>query len=155
MAGFNTNEWNWMNQLPMLGGLGQTAPQEMPTDDATAQLILKRRLAQADALRNAEMPQGQMVSGHYVAPSWTQYIANAYGKYKGGKEAEQAMQDYSAMQQAKAKKYADLLGESDNAKFQAALAQMPEFAPELVKARLAAMSKEERSEEHTSELQSH
>ena len=137
MAGLNTNEWSW------LPSLGQSTPQDMPTDDASAQLLLKRRLAQADALRNAEMPQGQMVSGHYVAPSWTQGLANMYGKYKGTQEANQAMQDYSDMQQAKAQKYADLLGETDNAKFQQGLAQMPEFAPELVKARLAGMNKEE------------
>ena len=83
MAGLNTNEWSW------LPSLGQPTPQDMPTDDATAQLMLKRRLAQADLLKNAEMPQGQMVSGHYVAPSWTQYLANIANQYVGGKEAKE------------------------------------------------------------------
>ena len=135
MSGFMPGEWDWMK--------GSSTPTTMPMDEASAQLLLKRRLAQADALRNAEMPLGQMVSGHYVAPSWTQSLANVAGKYKGKQEAEQAMQDYSQMQQSRAQKYADLLGVTDNAKFQEGLAQMPEFAPDLVKARLAAMGKEE------------
>lgn len=133
-------EWNW---LPSLPSLGQKTPDIMPTDDATAQLLLKRRLAQADLLKQAEMPQGQMVSGHYVAPSWTQYLAGAYGKYKGGQEEKQAMQDYSQAQATKQQKYADLLGQTDNAEFQKNLAQMPEFQQDLVKAKLASMNKEE------------
>ena len=138
MAGFNTNEWNWLHQLPMLGGLGSDTAPVMPTDDASAQLMLKRRLAQADALRGQQMPQGQMVSGHYVAPSWTQYLANAVGQYKGKQEADKAMQDYTDFQAAKQRKYAELLGETDANKFQQGLAQIPEFADELVKARLDA-----------------
>ena len=110
-------------------------------DDATAQLLLKRRLAQADLLKQAEMPQGQMVSGHYVAPSWTQYLASAVGKYQGGKQEQKAMQDYAQAQATKQQKYAELLGETDPEKFKAGLAQMPEYAPELVKARLSAMTK--------------
>lgn len=131
-----------MDYMPQFG---QNIPnQDVGTqDDATAQLLLKRRLAQADALRGQQMPQGQMVSGHYVAPSWTQYLANAVGQYKGKQEEQKAMQDYANAQATKQQKYAELLGQNDNAKFQAGLAQMPEFAPELVKARLAAMSKEE------------
>ena len=97
MAGFNTNEWNW---LPSLPGLGQSAPQEMPTDDATAQLMLKRRLAQADALRGAEMPQGQMVSGHYVAPSWTQQLGTLFNAYQGKNLSEQVGQEQNKLAQA-------------------------------------------------------
>lgn len=33
----------------------------------------------------AQMPQGQMVSGHYVAPSWSQYLAQGLKSYLGGK----------------------------------------------------------------------
>ena len=144
MAGFNTNEWNWLHPLPMLGGLGSdTGAMTMPADDASAQLILKRRLAQADALRGQQMPQGQMVSGHYVAPSWTQYLANAVGQYKGKQEADKAMQEDTDFQTAKQRKYAELLGETDANKFQQGLAQIPEFGDELVKARLAALSKED------------
>jgi hypothetical protein len=147
MANFMNNlmpgEWDWKNKLPSLPSLGTDAAPTMPTDDITAQLLLKRRLAQADALRGAEMPQGQMVSGHYVAPSWTQYLANVVGKIQAGADERAAMQQYGEYETNKAKKYADLLGATDNAKFQEGLAQMPEFASDLVKARLAAMNKEE------------
>ena len=81
----------------------------MPTDDATAQLLLKRRLAQADALRAAEAPQGQMISGHYVAPSWTQHLANLYSKYQGGQEEQQAIKGFQDYQSAQKKRMADAL----------------------------------------------
>lgn len=143
MAGFNTNEWNWLPNTNIFGGSSQDVSGVAPVDDTMAQLQLKRRLAQADALKNAQMPEGQMVSGHYVAPAWTQRIENMYGKYKGGQEEQQAMQDYGNYQATKQQKYADLLSETDPIKFQQGLAQMPEYAPELVKARLQAMNKED------------
>ena len=134
----------FMDYMPQWGGaIGTQDISGVPTDDATAQLLLKRRLAQADALRNAEAPQGQMVSGHYVAPSWTQYLANAANKYVGGQQERQAMQDYANAQATKQQKYAELLGQTESGKFQQALAQMPEFQQDLVKARLAAMNKED------------
>lgn len=86
MSGFMPGEWNWMR--------GSSNDMITPTDDATAQLILKRRLAQADALRGAQLPQAQMVSGHYVAPSWTQYLANAVGQYKGREQEREAIKGY-------------------------------------------------------------
>ncbi len=94
-------EWNWMK--------GSSSDMMTPTDDTTAQLILKRRLAQADALRGAQMPQGQMVSGHYVAPSWTQYLANAVGQYKGREQEREAMQGYGDYQAAQKKRMAEAL----------------------------------------------
>lgn len=33
----------------------------------------------------AQTPQGQMVSGHYVAPSWAQYLAQGLKSYLGGR----------------------------------------------------------------------
>ena len=62
---------------------GQTQDQ-MPQDDTMMQLELQRKLKLADALRQQSTPEGQMVSGHYVAPSWTQQLANLYGKYQAG-----------------------------------------------------------------------
>jgi hypothetical protein len=132
-----------MDYIPQFGDNVNQDVSGYPADDAMAQLQLKRRLAQADALRNAEMPEGQMVSGHYVAPALTQYAANLYGKYKGGKESEKAMSDYNMAQQTKQQRYADLLSQSDNAEFQKNLAQMPEFQQDLVKSRIANMNKNE------------
>lgn len=89
-----------------------TAPMQqtaLPADDTAMQLELKRRLKMAEALQQQAMPEGQMVSGHYVAPSWTQYLANAYGKYQGGKQEREALGQYGDYQAAKAKKYGDLM----------------------------------------------
>ena len=130
-----------MDYIPQFGQ--NTNQDQMPQDDAMMQLELQRRMKFADALRNQAAPEGQMVSGHYVAPSWTQYLANAVGKYQGGKQEQEAMKQYGDYQQTKSQKYADLLGEADNAKFQQGLAQMPEYAPDLVKSRLANMTKQE------------
>lgn len=156
MSGFMPGEWEAQNPTA-------------PTDDITAQLELKRRLARADALRNAEMPQAQMVGGRYITPSWTQYLANAYGKMQAGADERAALKGYSAMQQAKQSKLADLLSgketetpvdytEAGNMpgmtqvtrqpynqqEFTSRAVQaMPELAGDLVKAQLAQYGKEE------------
>lgn len=129
-----------MDYLPQFG---QNVDQQAPQDDAMMQLELQRRMKFADALRQQEAPQGQMVSGHYVAPSWTQNLANLYGKYQAGQQEKDVMKQYGEYQTSKAKKYADLLGETDPVKFQQGLAQIQEFAPELVKSRLTQMNKQE------------
>lgn len=79
-------------------------------DEAMAQLDLKRRLARADALRNQPAPEGQMVSGRYVAPSWTQYLANIAGQYYANKQEREALKGYGDYQAGKQRKLADLLG---------------------------------------------
>jgi hypothetical protein len=57
---------------------------------------LRRKQAMIDALRKQGMqsPEGQMVSGHYVAPSITQYgaqLMNAYGARKGQEGVDQGV----------------------------------------------------------------
>ena len=81
----------------------------LPANDEMAKLELQRKLKMADALKNAEMPQGQMISGHYVAPSWTQQLANAYDTYKGKKSEEEALKGYGEYNKAKEQKMADAL----------------------------------------------
>ena len=81
----------------------------MPTNDEMAKLELQRKLKIADALKNAQTPQGQMISGHYVAPSWTQSLANAYGIYKGKKSEEEALKGYGEYNKAKEQRMADAL----------------------------------------------
>jgi hypothetical protein len=51
--------------------------------------------------KGQEIPQGQMVSGHYVAPSWTQQLGTLANAYMGGNMAEQ--------NEAKSAKLAQLL----------------------------------------------
>ena len=82
-----------MDYIPQFGdNTNQDMP--LPADDTMAQMEIKRRLEMAKALQNQEVPQGQMVSGHYVAPSWTQYAANLVGKYQGNKKEQDAMKQY-------------------------------------------------------------
>ena len=83
--------------------------EKMPQDDTLMQIDLKRKLALADALRNQQEPQGQMVSGHYVAPSWTQHLANLVGQYAGNKQEKEAMKQYGDYQASQNAKLADLL----------------------------------------------
>jgi hypothetical protein len=62
----------------------------------------QRQLAQALQQRGMQTPQGRMVSGRYVAPSFTEYLASAfdvYGGKKGVEEAEKGMAAYQQKQQ--------------------------------------------------------
>ena len=104
-------EWDWMNKLPFVGG--QQAPTQdasgLPQDDAMMQLELQRRMKFADALRNQAAPEGQMVSGHYVAPAWTQQLANLANKYVGGKTEENVLKQYGQYVSDKQLKQANAL----------------------------------------------
>jgi hypothetical protein len=65
-------------------------------DDPNLQSInLKRKLALANSLRNKEAPQGQMVSGHYVRPSWTQSLAHGVNQYLANSTEKEAMKEYA------------------------------------------------------------
>jgi hypothetical protein len=81
----------------------------LPANDAMAQLELQRRLRMAQALQESKAPEGQMISGHYVAPSWTQSLATAYNKYRGGRAEEEAMKQYGQYTKSKEQKQADAL----------------------------------------------
>jgi len=96
--------------MPTFGG--NTAPMQetaLPADDTAMQLELKRRLKMAEALQQQAMPEGQMVSGIYVAPSWTQYLSNAVNKYQGGKQEREALGQFGEYQKGKQAKLANLL----------------------------------------------
>ena len=99
----------------MPDGSGNT-PNQLPQDDTMMQLELKRKFALADALKNQAMPEGQMVSGHYVAPSWTQYLANAVGKYQGGQAENQAIKQYGDYTKDKTAKLGALLSDLQQGK---------------------------------------
>jgi hypothetical protein len=81
----------------------------IPINDAMAQLELQRRLKMAQQLQQSKAPEGQMISGHYVAPSWTQSLANAYSIYKGKKAEEEAISKYGEYTKSKETKMADAL----------------------------------------------
>jgi len=92
--------------LPTFSG-----PDQMPQDDAMMQIELKRKLAMADALRQQEAPQGQMVSGIYVAPSITQHLAGLANKYMAGQTEKQAMKQLGEFTKGKQTKMADALAQ--------------------------------------------
>jgi hypothetical protein len=96
-----------MDYIPQFGQNVSQNP--MVNDDALMQIDLKRKLALADSLRQQEMPQGQMVSGRYVAPAWTQILANTLGKIQAGNIEKKAYEQYGQAQQAKQAKLGALL----------------------------------------------
>jgi len=73
------------------------------------QMEMKRRMAFANSLRDQQMPQGEMVSGRYVAPSWTQQLANVFGKYVAGKVEDKALGQYRDYAKTKQEKLGTLL----------------------------------------------
>ena len=105
-----------MDYMPQWGNQAQTQDVSMPQDDTMMQLDLKRKLALADALRQQAAPEGQMVSGHYVAPSWTQQLANLYGKYQAGQGEKEAIKQYGDYQTTQSQKLGDILTKLDKGK---------------------------------------
>lgn len=70
-------------------------------------------------------PQGQMVSGWYVPPSITQYMANALKSYGAGKEEQTAQSEYERMQKQKETETANILRQLEP---QASVQVSPEMA---------------------------
>ena len=112
MQGFNMGI---MDYIPQFGDNTQDVS-GLPQDDSMMQLALKRKLALADALRQQEAPQGQMVSGHYVAPHWTQQLAALGNQIVGRKQEENAMKQYGEYQTAKSAKLGALLDQLNKGK---------------------------------------
>lgn len=65
------------------------------------ELEMMRKQKVIDELRNTEMPQGQMVGKHYVAPHWSQQLG-AVAKQIGGayqqKKLDDQMKDFNTRQ---------------------------------------------------------
>jgi hypothetical protein len=69
------------------------APQGQGFDMAAEQEEIARRRRLADMLRQqSAQPEGQMVSGQYVAPSITQRLASLFNAYQGGQIDQRATQ---------------------------------------------------------------
>jgi hypothetical protein len=65
---------------------------------------ISRQRKLAEQLRQQEDLNGQMVSGHYVAPSWTQHLARALNPFLGeyvDKKATAKEKDYNTTKSAK------------------------------------------------------
>lgn len=70
---------------------------------------LADRLRRAQLLQQDQIPQGQMVSGHYVNPSITQYLAQGLRQYLGGKEQDAVQQEQKALAGRREQAIADAL----------------------------------------------
>lgn len=121
---------NFAKYLPsalqgLMPGESSGMPNQMPQDDTMMELELKRRMKFADALRSQEAPQGQMVSGIYVAPSITQHLAGLANKYMAGKQEKEAMGRYGEYTKGKQDRMAEAL-----AQYQKDLMPRTEQAPQ-------------------------
>jgi len=78
--------------LPTIGADNPLAPEY---------LALERQKKIADLLmqKGQQLPEGQMVSGHYVAPSFTQQLNPLLNAYMGGNMAEQTEQKTAKLAQ--------------------------------------------------------
>lgn len=90
-----------MAQNPMMNPLQSAV---LGPDVIAQQLRLQQRqqIGQQMLEQGSQAPQGQMVSGHYVAPSITQYLSQGLKGYLGQKalsELPQGMSDLAAAQQ--------------------------------------------------------
>lgn len=79
-------------------------PDDMQADQASIER--QRQLAQLLVQQGLQPPQSQMVSGRYVAPSWTQYLSQGLANYRG----QQMQKEADAKQKALA---AQLQGRKD------------------------------------------
>lgn len=70
---------------------------------------LADRLRRAQLLQQTQAPQGQMVSGHYVNPSITQYLAQGLRQYLGGKEQSAVQEEQKALVGRREQAIADAL----------------------------------------------
>lgn len=71
-------------------------------DEQTENQNIERQRQYAQLLRqqSEQSPQSQMVSGHYVAPSWTQGLAQMLKAYQGGKGMREADARQKALAEA-------------------------------------------------------
>lgn len=64
------------------------------------QIEMQRNQMMAQHLLGQDAPQGQMVSGHYVAPSWTQQLAHGLGQFLGHRSMRELPQQQAELSQA-------------------------------------------------------
>lgn len=74
------------------------------------QMEMQRNQMMAQQLLKSEAPQGQMVSGHYVAPSITQQLAHGLSQYRGNKALNELPEQAMGLQQAQMQQMASSFG---------------------------------------------
>lgn len=84
-----------------------------PTSAAQSkQLELREALAMQRLQSAGQTPQGQMVSGHYIAPSWTQNLAQALNGYVAQDELGKIAKQRGQISQAQQAQLAQMFGAS-------------------------------------------
>jgi hypothetical protein len=89
------------NGFQQYQGFGVQPQQQQPDQwEVAARLAAMPDTGLTNRYMNAEMPQGEMVSGHYVAPSWTQHLDAGLRRvagqqmYNEGTAARQALVNF-------------------------------------------------------------
>lgn len=123
---------------------GQAGGQVMPLSNIPAEytadaLELARAQRMAQMLSSAPVPEGQMISGRYVAPSWTQslaQLANAGASaYLGNKAEEKQLKLAEKLRQDKLMTQEGImtaLDKGDTKKALAIAASRPEYSKEFI-----------------------
>jgi len=70
------------------------------TQDEEREVLMRQRQMAALLQQQGQAPQGQMVSGRYVQPSWTQYLASGLANYRGQQMSAEADKKQKAMAEA-------------------------------------------------------
>jgi len=94
-----------MATIPTINLGGSNLPPEILGQQQ--QLNRQQQMAQLLMQQGQQMPQGQMVSGRFVAPSFFQYAAPLYQTYVGKELAEKGDKKALDLAQALRKQYAD------------------------------------------------
>lgn len=83
---------------------------QLGPDVLARQLQLQRSQQFAQDAAQSEAPQGQMVSGHYVAPSITQHLAQGLKGYLGAKATRELPNQIMGLQQAQQESVRNMFG---------------------------------------------
>lgn len=70
-----------------------------PTNPEAIQIMQRQKMAEQLMAQGREPLSGQMVSGHFVAPSWTQQLAKGLNTYLGAKGMTEATEAQQALAQ--------------------------------------------------------
>ena len=123
---------------------GQAGGQVLPLSNIPAEytadaLELARAQRMAQMLSSAPVPEGQMISGRYVAPSWTQNLAQlanaATGAYLGNQAEEKQLKLAEKLRQDKLMTQEGImtaLDKGDTKKALAIAASRPEYSREFI-----------------------
>jgi hypothetical protein len=119
-----------MSLMPMNQGVyGQPNDSSVQLQDISSQ----RRLAEQLRQQGSQEQQGQMISGHYVAPSWTQGLAKVLQSGLGAYLEGDAQKKEGAYTAEKARKFGEILSGNKPQQIAGAPVEttsMPAYTPE-------------------------